>query len=120
CGRSGENPRYTGDAGSGETRYGFSVNVRGLTRYRGMRGPGETRYQLECGVRGDQDIGTHAGHGETEIWAISTGSEETRYSERRVRETGYSERRGPGRSDIVNAGSGEIGYSECRVRGDRI
>ncbi|CAI9533592.1 unnamed protein product [Staurois parvus] len=35
-------------------------------------------------------------------------------------ESGYSECRGPGRSDIVNAGSGEIGYSECRVRGDRI
>ncbi|CAI9596005.1 unnamed protein product [Staurois parvus] len=35
-------------------------------------------------------------------------------------ETGYSECRGPGRSDIVNAGSGETGYSECRVRGDRI
>ncbi|CAI9577914.1 unnamed protein product [Staurois parvus] len=28
--------------------------------------------------------------------------------------------RGPGRPDIVNAGSGETGYSECRVRGDRI
>ncbi|CAI9554812.1 unnamed protein product [Staurois parvus] len=26
--------------------------------------------------------------------------------------------RGPGRPDIVNAGSGESGYSECRVRGD--
>ncbi|CAI9548561.1 unnamed protein product [Staurois parvus] len=26
---------------------------------------------------------------------------------------------GPGRPDIVNAGSGETGYSECRVRGDR-
>ncbi|CAI9565994.1 unnamed protein product [Staurois parvus] len=24
---------------------------------------------------------------------------------------------GPGRPDIVNAGSGESGYSECRVRG---
>ncbi|CAI9547328.1 unnamed protein product, partial [Staurois parvus] len=24
---------------------------------------------------------------------------------------------GPGRADIVNAGSGETGYSECRVRG---
>ncbi|CAI9572696.1 unnamed protein product, partial [Staurois parvus] len=35
-------------------------------------------------------------------------------------ETGYSERRGPGRPDIVNAGSGETGYSERRVRGDRI
>ncbi|CAI9592107.1 unnamed protein product [Staurois parvus] len=35
-------------------------------------------------------------------------------------ETRYSECRGPGRPDIVNAGSGEIGYSECRVRGDRI
>ncbi|CAI9563359.1 unnamed protein product [Staurois parvus] len=23
---------------------------------------------------------------------------------------------GPGRPDIVNAGSGETGYSECRVR----
>ncbi|CAI9598774.1 unnamed protein product [Staurois parvus] len=27
--------------------------------------------------------------------------------------------RGPGRSDIVNAGSGESGYSECRVQGDQ-
>ncbi|CAI9577285.1 unnamed protein product [Staurois parvus] len=35
-------------------------------------------------------------------------------------ETGYSECRGPGRPDIVNAGSGETRYSECRVRGDRI
>ncbi|CAI9543122.1 unnamed protein product [Staurois parvus] len=35
-------------------------------------------------------------------------------------ETGYSECRGPGRPDIVNAGSGETGYSECRVRGDQI
>ncbi|CAI9596379.1 unnamed protein product [Staurois parvus] len=26
----------------------------------------------------------------------------------------------PGRADIVNAGSGESGYSECRVRGDQI
>ncbi|CAI9551298.1 unnamed protein product [Staurois parvus] len=25
--------------------------------------------------------------------------------------------RGPGRPDIVNAGSGETRYSECRVRG---
>ncbi|CAI9564129.1 unnamed protein product, partial [Staurois parvus] len=24
---------------------------------------------------------------------------------------------GPGRADIANAGSGESGYSECRVRG---
>ncbi|CAI9548104.1 unnamed protein product [Staurois parvus] len=36
------------------------------------------------------------------------------------RESGYSECRGPGRADIVNAGSGESGYSECRVRGERI
>ncbi|CAI9582074.1 unnamed protein product [Staurois parvus] len=34
-------------------------------------------------------------------------------------ETGYSECR-VWRSDIVNAGSGETRYSECRVRGDRI
>ncbi|CAI9555464.1 unnamed protein product [Staurois parvus] len=27
---------------------------------------------------------------------------------------------GPGRADIVNAGSGESGYSECRVRGEQI
>ncbi|CAI9538248.1 unnamed protein product [Staurois parvus] len=27
---------------------------------------------------------------------------------------------GPGRPDIVNAGSGESRYSECRVRGDQI
>ncbi|CAI9580345.1 unnamed protein product [Staurois parvus] len=27
--------------------------------------------------------------------------------------------RGPGRADIVNAGSGESGYSECGVRGER-
>ncbi|CAI9607427.1 unnamed protein product, partial [Staurois parvus] len=32
-------------------------------------------------------------------------------------ETRYSECRGPGRTDIVNAGSGETRYSECRVRG---
>ncbi|CAI9560592.1 unnamed protein product [Staurois parvus] len=35
-------------------------------------------------------------------------------------ESGYSECEGPGRADIVNAGSGESGYSECRVRGERI
>ncbi|CAI9613854.1 unnamed protein product [Staurois parvus] len=35
-------------------------------------------------------------------------------------ETGYSECRGPGRADIVNAGSGVTGYSECGVRGERI
>ncbi|CAI9622946.1 unnamed protein product [Staurois parvus] len=35
-------------------------------------------------------------------------------------ESGYSECRGPGRPDIVNGGSGESGYSECRVRGERI
>ncbi|CAI9567642.1 unnamed protein product [Staurois parvus] len=28
--------------------------------------------------------------------------------------------RGPGRADIVNAGSEETTYSECRVQGDRI
>ncbi|CAI9622823.1 unnamed protein product, partial [Staurois parvus] len=32
-------------------------------------------------------------------------------------ESGYSECRGPGRPDIVNAGSGESRYSECGVRG---
>ncbi|CAI9542321.1 unnamed protein product, partial [Staurois parvus] len=31
-------------------------------------------------------------------------------------ESGYSECRGSGRADIVNAGSGESRYSECRVR----
>ncbi|CAI9571272.1 unnamed protein product [Staurois parvus] len=36
------------------------------------------------------------------------------------RESGYSECRGPGRPDIVNAGSGKTRYSECRVRGDQI
>ncbi|CAI9565276.1 unnamed protein product [Staurois parvus] len=35
-------------------------------------------------------------------------------------ESGYSECRGPGRADIVNAGSAESGYSECRVWGERI
>ncbi|CAI9549239.1 unnamed protein product [Staurois parvus] len=35
-------------------------------------------------------------------------------------ETRYSECRGPGRPDIVNAGSGETRYSECRVLGDQI
>ncbi|CAI9622824.1 unnamed protein product [Staurois parvus] len=45
-------------------------------------------------------------------------------------ESRYREWQGPGRADlvnaglrrpdIVNAGSGESGYSECRVRGDRI
>ncbi|CAI9602368.1 unnamed protein product [Staurois parvus] len=34
-------------------------------------------------------------------------------------ETRYSEWGVPGRPDIVNAGSGETGYSECGVRGDR-
>ncbi|CAI9548105.1 unnamed protein product [Staurois parvus] len=34
--------------------------------------------------------------------------------------TGYSECRVRGGADIVNAGSGETGYSECRVRGDQI
>ncbi|CAI9600080.1 unnamed protein product, partial [Staurois parvus] len=42
------------------------------------------------------------------------------YSECRVRESRYSECRGPGRPDIVNAGFGESGYSECGVRGERI
>ncbi|CAI9561788.1 unnamed protein product [Staurois parvus] len=32
-------------------------------------------------------------------------------------ETGYSECRVLGRADIVNAGSGETGYSECRGPG---
>ncbi|CAI9580735.1 unnamed protein product, partial [Staurois parvus] len=32
-------------------------------------------------------------------------------------ESGYSECRDLGRADIVNAGSGESGYSECGVRG---
>ncbi|CAI9605334.1 unnamed protein product [Staurois parvus] len=41
------------------------------------------------------------------------------------RERGYSECRVQGREDIVNAGSGRedivnAGYSECRVRGERI
>ncbi|CAI9533358.1 unnamed protein product [Staurois parvus] len=35
-------------------------------------------------------------------------------------ETRYSECRVRGRTDIVYAGSGEIRYSECRVRGDQI
>ncbi|CAI9555452.1 unnamed protein product [Staurois parvus] len=35
-------------------------------------------------------------------------------------ETGYSECRGPGRADIVNAGFGETGYSECGVQGEQI
>ncbi|CAI9582704.1 unnamed protein product [Staurois parvus] len=35
-------------------------------------------------------------------------------------ESGYSECGGPGRADIVNAGSGESGYSECWVQGQRI
>ncbi|CAI9586293.1 unnamed protein product [Staurois parvus] len=35
-------------------------------------------------------------------------------------ETRYSECRGPGRPDIVNAGSWETRYSGCRVRGDQI
>ncbi|CAI9624907.1 unnamed protein product [Staurois parvus] len=37
------------------------------------------------------------------------------------RETRYSGMQGPGRPDIVNAGSGgETRYSGCRVRGDQI
>ncbi|CAI9557488.1 unnamed protein product [Staurois parvus] len=35
-------------------------------------------------------------------------------------ETRYRECRGPGRPDIVSAGSWETRYSECRVQGDRI
>ncbi|CAI9624544.1 unnamed protein product [Staurois parvus] len=35
-------------------------------------------------------------------------------------ETRYSECRVLGRPDIVNAGSGETRYSECRVRGDQM
>ncbi|CAI9614699.1 unnamed protein product, partial [Staurois parvus] len=35
-------------------------------------------------------------------------------------ESGYSECGVRGRADIVNAGSGESGYSECGVRGERI
>ncbi|CAI9562958.1 unnamed protein product [Staurois parvus] len=35
-------------------------------------------------------------------------------------ESGYSKCRVRGRADIVNAGSGESGYSKCRVRGERI
>ncbi|CAI9617514.1 unnamed protein product [Staurois parvus] len=35
-------------------------------------------------------------------------------------ESGYSECAGSGRVDIVNAGSGARGYSECGVRGERI
>ncbi|CAI9531509.1 unnamed protein product [Staurois parvus] len=35
-------------------------------------------------------------------------------------ETKYSECRGPGRAYIVNAGSGESRYSECRVWGEQI
>ncbi|CAI9533402.1 unnamed protein product [Staurois parvus] len=35
-------------------------------------------------------------------------------------ETRYSECRVWGDQDIVNAGSEESGYSECRVRGDQI
>ncbi|CAI9555097.1 unnamed protein product [Staurois parvus] len=36
------------------------------------------------------------------------------------RESRYSDCRGPGRADVVNAGSGESGCSECRVRGERM
>ncbi|CAI9540775.1 unnamed protein product [Staurois parvus] len=35
-------------------------------------------------------------------------------------ESGYSECKVRGRADIVNAGSGETRYSECKVRGERI
>ncbi|CAI9612133.1 unnamed protein product [Staurois parvus] len=35
-------------------------------------------------------------------------------------ETRYSECRDPGRPNIVNAGSGETRYSGCRVWGDQI
>ncbi|CAI9548102.1 unnamed protein product [Staurois parvus] len=41
------------------------------------------------------------------------------YSEFRVRRE-IIVNSGSGRPDTVNAGSGETGYSECRVRGDRI
>ncbi|CAI9590748.1 unnamed protein product [Staurois parvus] len=35
-------------------------------------------------------------------------------------ETGYSECRDPGRADAVNAVSWESRYSECRIRGERM
>ncbi|CAI9597851.1 unnamed protein product [Staurois parvus] len=35
-------------------------------------------------------------------------------------ETIYIVNAGSGETDIVNAGSEETGYSECRVRGDQI
>ncbi|CAI9551238.1 unnamed protein product [Staurois parvus] len=35
-------------------------------------------------------------------------------------ESGYSECGVSGRADIVNAGSGESGYSDCGVRGEQI
>ncbi|CAI9540807.1 unnamed protein product [Staurois parvus] len=37
-----------------------------------------------------------------------------------TRESGYSECGVRGRADIVNAGSGESGYSKCRVLGEQI
>ncbi|CAI9580322.1 unnamed protein product [Staurois parvus] len=74
--------------------------------------PGSGEIYSECRVRGD----------------IVTG-----YSECRVRgrpdivDAGSGEivhadivNAGSGGPDIVNAGSGGTGYSECRVRGDRI
>ncbi|CAI9601712.1 unnamed protein product [Staurois parvus] len=35
-------------------------------------------------------------------------------------ESGYSECGVRGRADIVDAGSGESGYSGCRVRGEQV
>ncbi|CAI9542071.1 unnamed protein product [Staurois parvus] len=38
--------------------------------------------------------------------------------ETRYSECGVQGDQGPGRADTVNAGSGESGYSECAVRGE--
>ncbi|CAI9589523.1 unnamed protein product, partial [Staurois parvus] len=63
---------------------------------------------------------------------VNAGSRETRYSESGGRldivspgradivSPGRADIVSPGRLDIVNAGSGETRYSECRVRGDQI
>ncbi|CAI9550600.1 unnamed protein product [Staurois parvus] len=45
---------------------------------------------------------------------------ETRNSKCRVRGDQIQIMQGPGRPDIVNAGSGKTRYSGCRVQGDQI
>ncbi|CAI9604819.1 unnamed protein product, partial [Staurois parvus] len=76
----------------------------------GFRGPGIRSWGVpggrSCGFRGRDRSCGFRGPGRSSDFGVPGG-----------RSCGF---RGPGRADIVNAGSGESGYSECGVRGERI